>query len=65
MSDFLTIRKTAATGLISQHYLRILVSQGRCPGIRVGNRFMVNLPQLRAMLEAQSALCGNEVRNNE
>lgn len=51
---FLTIRRTAATGLLSEHYLRQLVARGECPGIRTGNRFLVNLEALVELLEQQS-----------
>jgi hypothetical protein len=52
--EFLTIRKTAATGLISEHYLRQMVAQGRCPGIYSGNRFLVNVEALRERLDWES-----------
>lgn len=54
MVEFLTIRKTAATGLISEHYLRQMVAQGRCPGIYSGNRFLVNVEALRERLDWES-----------
>lgn len=60
MTKFLTIRQTAATGVISQHFLRKIVAQGRCPGIWVGNRFMVNLPLLEEQLEQESLHCGKK-----
>lgn len=47
---FRTIREIAAEGIISQHYLRQLVAAGKCPGLRVGNRFMVHREQLIAYL---------------
>lgn len=51
---FLTIRKTAATGILSEHHLRLLEKQGRLPGIRSGNRFLVNLPLLMEQLDRES-----------
>lgn len=63
--SFLTIREVAATGLVSEHYIRTLVRNGKCPGIRSGNRFLVNVEQLREKLEADSNTCGNEVKSNE
>lgn len=54
MPKFKTIRQVAATGLTSEHHLRQLVAQGKCPGIRCGNRFMVNLTALSEMLDAES-----------
>lgn len=51
---FMTIRQTARTGLISEHRLRLLVAQGKAPGVYSGNRFMVNYDQLIDMLNDQS-----------
>ena len=54
MPIFKTIRQTAATGLLSEHRLRILVAKGECPGIYTGNRFLVNVTALSEQLETQS-----------
>ncbi len=54
MPTFKTIRQTAATGILSEHRLRILVAKGECPGIKTGNRFLINNEALSEMLEAQS-----------
>lgn len=54
MANFKTIRQAAAMGLMSEHYLRLLVAQGRCPGIRSGNRFLVNVDALAEQLDAES-----------
>lgn len=54
MPTFKTIRQTAATGILSEHHLRILVAKGECPGIKTGNRFLINNEALSEMLEAQS-----------
>ena len=54
MPIFKTIRQTAATGLLSEHRLRILVAKGECPGIYTGNRFLVNTTALAEQLEAES-----------
>lgn len=54
MPTFRTIRQTAATGILSEHRLRLLVAEGRCPGIRTGNRFLVNLEALAELLDKQS-----------
>lgn len=51
---FLTIRQTAATGIITEHQLRIMVAAGACPGIKTGNRFMVNVTALAEQLDAES-----------
>lgn len=54
MPTFKTIRQTAATGLASENFIRMLVAQGKCPGIRSGNRFLVNVEALGEMLDAES-----------
>ncbi len=62
MLQFKTIRQTAATGLISEYRLRILVAEGRCPGIYAGNRFLVNVEALKEILDRQSI---NALTNTE
>lgn len=54
MPTFKTIRQVAALGFLSENYLRELVAQGKCPGIKVGNRFMVNTDQLAEFLDLES-----------
>lgn len=54
MATFKTIRQAAAMGLMTEHYLRLLVAQGRCPGIRSGNRFLINVDALAELLDAES-----------
>lgn len=54
MPEFKTIRQTAATGILSEHRLRIMVAQGVCPGIQTGNLFLVNVSALAEMLESMS-----------
>lgn len=49
-----TIRQTAALGILTEHRLRILVAQGICPGIKTGNRFLVNVDALEKLLENES-----------
>ena len=51
MATFKTIRQTAAMGFITENYIRLMVAEGRCPGIRVGNRFMVNVEALAEQLD--------------
>lgn len=58
MKNYLTIRQVAAAGIVSESYLRLMVAQGRCPGIRVGNRYMVNVPLLMEQMDRESQLCG-------
>lgn len=54
MPVFKTIRQTAATGLLNENRLRILVSEGKCPGIRSGNRFLINVTELAKQLDKES-----------
>lgn len=51
---FPTIRQTAKTGILPEHSLRIMVAQGRCPGIYSGNRFLVNYDLLVEQLDRES-----------
>ena len=54
MPTFKTIRQTAATGVLSEHRLRLMVAAGTCPGIRTGNRFLVNVDALSEKLDRES-----------
>ena len=54
MAEYRTIRQVAASGLISEHYLRCMVARGECPGFRSGNRFLVNVEMLKEKLNALS-----------
>lgn len=51
---FMTIRQTAATGIMSEHLLRQWQKQKRLPGIWAGNRFMVNYHMLLEDLQSAS-----------
>ena len=42
----LTIRQTAATGIMSESALRTLVKSGRIKAVYVGNRALINYQQL-------------------
>lgn len=52
--EFKTIRQTAATGILSEHRLRLMVAAGTCPGIKTGNRFLINVSALVEMLDEES-----------
>ena len=54
MPEFKTIRQVAATGMASENFIRLLVAKGKCPGIRSGNRFLVNVTALAEQLDAES-----------
>ena len=54
MTQFKTIRQTAALGILPEYRLRIMAAQGNCPGIKSGNRYLVNVNALVEQLEAES-----------
>lgn len=51
---FMTIRETARTKIVPEHYLRLMVAQGKCPGIYAGKKFIVNYGMLVEQLNAES-----------
>lgn len=65
MPEFKTIRQTAATGILSEHRIRIMVAAGQCPGIKTGNRFLVNITALAEMLDAMSRKSDEQNRRKE
>lgn len=54
-TDFLTIRAAAKRGPLAEYRLRLLLKQGRLPGVYVGTRFLVQYSQLLAMLDTAAA----------
>ena len=57
--SFMTIRETAKTGLVSEHYLRLRLKQGKLPGFYVGTRYRVDYAALKEMLHRESLTsCG-------
>lgn len=54
MAEYKTIRQVAASGLISEHYLRGMVAREECPGFRSGNRFLINVELLKEKLNEMS-----------
>lgn len=54
MPTMKTIRQTAALGILSEHLLRIMLKQGRLPGVYSGNRFLVNVDALVSQLNNES-----------
>lgn len=66
MLNFKTIRQTAALGFVTEHRLRLMVAEGSVPGIKTGNRFMVNVDALAEQLDRESrANVGKEVMQND
>jgi len=54
MQTYRTIRQTAATGILSEHVLRLRQKQGRLPGFYSGNRFLVDVDALAELLRAEA-----------
>ena len=53
---FLTIPQAAKASTISARFLRDLHKSGSLPGFYVGQRFMVNMPALSALLDEKSRI---------
>lgn len=58
MKKFMTIREVAKTGLVSEYLLRNMEKQGCLPGIKTGNKKLVNYELLVKFLDQQSAIEG-------
>ncbi len=54
MPTMKTIRQTAALGIVSEHLLRLMLKQGRLPGVYSGNRFLVNVEALVEQINRES-----------
>ena len=54
MPEFKTVRQVAASGLISEHFLRQMVAKGECPGFYSGTRYLINVKALAEILDARS-----------
>ncbi len=55
MKTYMTIREVARTGIATEYYLRLMVAQGKIPGVYSGKTFKVNYPMLVKLLEEESA----------
>ena len=44
---FYTIRQVAATGVLTEHALRLMSKQGRLPQVMNGNRVLINFNLLQ------------------
>lgn len=51
---FMTIRETAATGILPEHALRLMQKQNKLPCIMCGTKCMINYPQLLEYLQEES-----------
>lgn len=56
--NFMTIRQTAAAGILPEHRLRAMRSAGTLPGFLSGTRFYVNVDALAQKLRAASEAGG-------
>lgn len=52
--QFLTIRETAKTGILSEHSLRLMQKQGKIPHIMCGTKCLINYPLLLEKLTDES-----------
>ena len=62
--QMLTIRQIAATGIMSEHALRVLVRQGRIPHVKVGNRALINYDVLCRILQGSSTGYADDQQGN-
>lgn len=53
-TKLMTIRQTAKAKIAPEYYLRTLEKQGRLPGVRSGNRFLVHTGLLIEQLDRES-----------
>ena len=54
LPTMMSIRQVAATGLLSEHTLRLMVKQNRVPGlIYVGKKALINVDKLVAYLNEE------------
>lgn len=49
-SRFFSIRKSAKLGPLSEYCLRLMLKQGRLPGVYSGRKFLVNYDRLLELL---------------
>lgn len=69
MAKLFTVRSEAKNPdcPYTEHRLRKMIAEGSCPGVRVGNRFMVNHDALVEMVNSQcvaNVRADTELRNN-
>lgn len=56
-TKFASIRETAKMGPLSEFCLRLMLKQGRLPGVFSGKKFLVNYDRLIEQLDAESRKC--------
>ena len=58
---YLTIRQVAATGVLSEHAIRIMEKQGKIPCLKVGKKTMINYPLFLEALNCESRKAVQEI----
>ncbi len=51
---YATPREFAKLGILAESQVRKRIHQGKCPGIQMGQGFLINVDALIAMLEKES-----------
>ncbi len=54
MDRYMTVNETVKYSGLSENMLRNWIKQGRCPGIRNGNRFLINVDMLEKQMREES-----------
>ena len=47
----MTVKEVAATGILSEYAIRLLIKTGRLPVLRVGNRALINFDRFQEDLD--------------
>lgn len=53
-TKFPSIRETARRGPLSEHCLRLMLAQGKLPGVYSGKKFLVNYDRLLEQLNGEA-----------
>ncbi len=51
---FLTVREVAATGILTEYAIRLMLKQKKIPAIYINNKALINYPLLLETLDEQS-----------
>ena len=52
----MTVKQTVKYSGLPENMLRNWIKQGRCPGIRNGNRFLINVDMLERQIQEESVV---------
>ena len=61
----MTVKEVAATGILSEYAIRLLIKEGRLPVLRIGNRALINFDRLREDLDNLRIMRNSPVDFNE